>query len=57
LVKSTHILTAIIQIIIYCVVLMSIIYKPKRNVLNLGWDSISILILYILSILTLYNIK
>ncbi|MDI6785818.1 MAG: hypothetical protein QMD92_03820 [bacterium] len=61
-VNSSHILTAICQIIMYCVVLISIIYKPAnykptKRFLNLGWGSILILALYLLSIITLYKIK
>lgn len=57
LVNSSHILTAIMQIIICCVILISIIYKPTKRFLNLGWNSISILALYLLGILILCKIK
>lgn len=57
LVNPSHIVTAVMQIIIYCVVLLSIIYKPTKRFLNLGWSSIFILVLFLLDFLALYKIK
>jgi len=55
--SSTHILTAIVGILLTMIVIIGIIYRSKKSFLKLGWDAIVIIIVYIISTYMIFSLR
>ncbi len=55
--SSTHILTAIVGILLTMIVIIGIIYRSKKSFLKLGWDAIVIIIVYIASTYMIFRLR
>ena len=55
--SSTHILTAIVGILLTMIVIIGIIYRSKKSFLKLGWDAIAIIIVYIASTYMIFRLR
>ena len=55
--SSTHILTAVVGILLTMIVIIGIIYRSKKSFLKLGWDAIVIIIVYIISTYMIFRLR
>ncbi len=55
-VSQNHILTAVLGIVMTNIVIMDLIYRARKVPWRVGWGSISIIILYFLGSVTLFNL-
>ena len=56
-VSPVHVLTAIVGIILTSLVIIGLIYRSRKNILYLGWDTISIIVVYILGMFILFQVR
>jgi len=55
-VSPSHILTAVLGIVMTNVVIIDLIYRAKRVPWRIGWGSISLIVLYVVGSITLFNL-
>jgi cation:H+ antiporter len=55
-VSQNHILTAVLGIVMTNIIIMDLIYRAKKVPWRIGWGSISIIILYFLGSITLFQL-
>lgn len=57
-VSASHALTGLMAVIMSAIAIIGLAYRPKRKTfLILGWDSASIVLAYIISMLSLYSLR
>ncbi len=57
-VSTGHAMTGLFAMVMSAIALLGLAYRPKRKIfLILGWDSASIILVYIISILSLYSLS
>jgi cation:H+ antiporter len=55
-VSPNHILTAVLGIVMTNVVIIDLIYRAKRVPWRIGWESISLIALYFVGTITLFQL-
>jgi cation:H+ antiporter len=52
-----HSVTIVLVILMTCVVFLGYCFPPKKKVLNLGWDSLGLFLLYFIGLTALYRLR
>lgn len=53
-IKIEHAITALAGIILSCIAVIGLFYRSKRTIFTVGWDSVFIIIFYLLSIFLIF---